>query len=397
MSMKKFLLLLAAVATCASAYAVDAELEYMNQTWKQTAPAWTNYRQGFGMDGAFYVRDMAQKVIARWDENGVDESFALELPEGCTGHAVTKDEAGNIIARVDAGWSGGWLVDEETMALRVFPAEGGDPIDSPLPVEAFTDWGENGRLDYFGFAEGDVMDEGALYITNSGSTKIFKIAFAGGEVDPDNSGVISYSGASLGTANQSVVVNPYTSADGTKHLLFVNRSAAPVDMTFDEENNEYVGKAITLPNRGPSNGIYPFTLGGYDLFVYPAKFGSDVNYLDGFAVAEAGAAEPLASVAATVAAAANGGQVNWLNAEPVAGSDTKATIYQYYPSGYTAVYDFKLKTTITGVKTVNAARQLTGVKYYNVAGVESATPFDGVNIVVNVYNDGSREATKVLR
>lgn len=393
MSMKKFLLLLAAVATCASAYAVDAELEYMNQTWKKEAPAWASYRQGFGMDGAFYVRDMAQKVIARWDENGVDEDFALELPEECTGHAVTKDEAGNIIARIDAGWSAGWQVDEEIMAIRVFPAGVGDPIDSPLPVEAFTDWGENGRLDYFGFAEGDVMDEGALYIINNGSTKVFKIAFSGGEVDPDNSGVIPYSGASLGTANQSVVVNPYTAADGKKHLLFVNRSAAPVDMTFDEDTEEFVGKAISLPNRGATNGIYPFTLGGYDLYLYPTL----PNYYDGFAIAEAGASEPIATYAPTIATNANGGQVNWLNAEPVEGSNTKATIYQYCPGQYTAVYDFKLKTTITGVKTVNAARQLTGVKYYNVAGVESATPFDGVNIMVNVYDDGSREATKVLR
>ncbi len=396
--MKKLLLLLAAVATCASAYAVDAELEYNTQAWKQTAPAWANYRQGFGMDGAFYVRDMSQKIIARWDENGVDENFALELPEECTGHAVTRDEAGNIIARIDNGWSGGWKVGsdetgEPIMALRVFPGATNDFIDSPLPEEAFNDWGENGRLDYFGFAEGDVMSEGALYIINNGSTKIFKIAFVDGEVDPDNSGVISYSGANLGTANQSCVINPYTAADGSRHYLFVNRSAAPVDIVFDEENNEFVGKAISLPNKGACNGIYPFSLGGYDLFLYPTT----PNYLDGFAIAEADAAEPILTVAPTVAANPNGGQVNWLCAEPVAGSNTKATIYQYCPGAYTAVYDFKLKTTITAVKDVNAAKQLTGVKYYNVAGVESATPFDGVNIVVNTYNDGSREATKVLR
>ena len=396
--MKKLLLLLAAVATCASAYAVDAELEYMTRAWKQTAPAWANYRQGFGLDGNFYVRDMANKIIAKWGQDGVDEGFALELPEECTGHAVTCDQAGNIIARIDNGWSGGWklLDDDENpmMALRVFPGGSNDDyIDSPLPEEAFNDWAENGRMDYFGFAEGDVMDEGALYIINQNATKIFRIAFSGGEVDPDNSGVIPYSGASLGTANQSVVVNPYTASDGTRHLLFVNRSAAPIDMAYDEEKDEFVGKTITLPNRGACNGIFPFSLGGYDLFLYPTT----PNYLDGFAIAEAGATEPIAVCEPSVAANPNGGQVNWLNAEPVEGSNTKATIYQYCPGAYTAVYDFKLKTTITAVKDVNAAKQITGVKYYNVAGVESATPFDGVNIMVNIYNDGTREATKVLR
>ena len=34
---------------------------------------------------------------------------------------------------------------------------------------------------------------------------------------------------------------------------------------------------------------------------------------------------------------------------------------------------------------------------YNLAGIESDRPFEGVNIIVTTYTDGSRTSTKVLR
>ena len=51
----------------------------------------------------------------------------------------------------------------------------------------------------------------------------------------------------------------------------------------------------------------------------------------------------------------------------------------------------------TGVEKVDGERELVNVRYYNMMGVESASPFEGVNIVVREYSDGSRIATKVLR
>lgn len=65
------------------------------------------------------------------------------------------------------------------------------------------------------------------------------------------------------------------------------------------------------------------------------------------------------------------------------------------------VYPLNINTTtsvVTGVvKTVEAAKTVKSVRYYNAAGVESATPFSGVNIVVKEFTDGSRATTKVLR
>jgi hypothetical protein len=52
---------------------------------------------------------------------------------------------------------------------------------------------------------------------------------------------------------------------------------------------------------------------------------------------------------------------------------------------------------ITGVENMNISREVVGVKYYNVAGIESDKPFQGVNIVVTRYSDGSTTTTKILK
>jgi hypothetical protein len=37
------------------------------------------------------------------------------------------------------------------------------------------------------------------------------------------------------------------------------------------------------------------------------------------------------------------------------------------------------------------------VKYVNIAGIESAVPFDGLNLVVTTYTDGTKAAAKVIK
>ena len=52
---------------------------------------------------------------------------------------------------------------------------------------------------------------------------------------------------------------------------------------------------------------------------------------------------------------------------------------------------------VTVVKEVVAPRTIVGTSYYNLMGVESDKPFDGLNIVVTTYSDGSRTSKKVMR
>ncbi len=56
---------------------------------------------------------------------------------------------------------------------------------------------------------------------------------------------------------------------------------------------------------------------------------------------------------------------------------------------------------LTAIQTINAdkasgMRTLKCTHYYNMMGVESSTPFQGVNIIVKEYTDGSRESSKAI-
>ena len=51
----------------------------------------------------------------------------------------------------------------------------------------------------------------------------------------------------------------------------------------------------------------------------------------------------------------------------------------------------------SAVANVAAGKAVAGVKYYNVAGQASDKAFDGVNVVVTTYADGTQEVVKVVK
>ena len=51
----------------------------------------------------------------------------------------------------------------------------------------------------------------------------------------------------------------------------------------------------------------------------------------------------------------------------------------------------------TAIESVKNAAQVTGVEYYNLAGVSSNKPFIGMNIIVTRYSDGTTTATKAVK
>ena len=60
------------------------------------------------------------------------------------------------------------------------------------------------------------------------------------------------------------------------------------------------------------------------------------------------------------------------------------------------VYPLRLYDVPTAINTVEATGKAVDVKYYNMMGIESSTPFNGVNIVVTTYDNGTRSNTKKL-
>lgn len=69
------------------------------------------------------------------------------------------------------------------------------------------------------------------------------------------------------------------------------------------------------------------------------------------------------------------------------------------PKAKYVVYPLNLEAgnVSTGVNDVNGTKEVKGVSYFNMMGVESVQPFEGVNIVVTTYTDGTQSAAKVLR
>ena len=59
--------------------------------------------------------------------------------------------------------------------------------------------------------------------------------------------------------------------------------------------------------------------------------------------------------------------------------------------------ELEIRKDLTGVKDVDAAKDVASVTYFNLAGQMSAQPVDGVNIVVTTYTDGTRTTAKVVK
>ncbi|MBQ9584627.1 MAG: hypothetical protein IJR20_01370 [Muribaculaceae bacterium] len=65
---------------------------------------------------------------------------------------------------------------------------------------------------------------------------------------------------------------------------------------------------------------------------------------------------------------------------------------------YVKKYELKPNTSVpTAIAAVDGSAQVESVSYYNAAGIESNKPFDGVNIVVTRYSNGSTTTSKLVK
>jgi len=283
-------------------------------------------RQGFGMNGKFYINSKLNKVD---EETGevvavptiyvLDKTGRIEKTyPGGLNCGITRDEAGNLVIS-DQQFPNNW---DETSTIKVINPETDVTKVYTVPAEI----GMAGRCDFLGFAQGDLMTDGVIYLVSNTTAGVAVMTITDGEVNTDESYNAPCDGLSPTT---NTVVNYYKDVEGNDALLYVTRNAAPVKMTFDGSN--LVGTAFSLPNKGACNGVFPFVWNDTEFFLYPTL----PNYLDGFAIAEADAEAPLYEVAPTYAANPNGIQANWLNAEV---DENGLTIYQYVPGGHVAVY-----------------------------------------------------------
>lgn len=331
--MKK-LLLIAAMA--ALAFGASADGYKFEKMWGQDVSSLylSGARQGFGMDGKFYINDMrfnagdTDYTIYIYGEDGLEAT----LP-GSANAAITRDEAGNIIMMNNTGFAA--HTNDEPWAygasILVFDPMSSESKEYQIPPDALL----SGRCDFLGFAKGNLLEEGQIYLMGGKDNTVFSVlTITDGDIDVDECYHVNND---LVLATTSTVINYYTDVNGEESLLYVTRNAQIYKIPLEDMTD---GTKIVLPNRGPSNGAFPFVWDGKEFFVYPYKGPADANYLDGFAIAEAGAEEPLFVVPATIAAPINGYQCNWVNAEV---DEDGVNIYHYYPGGYIEVYRLSME------------------------------------------------------
>ena len=72
---------------------------------------------------------------------------------------------------------------------------------------------------------------------------------------------------------------------------------------------------------------------------------------------------------------------------------------KYYIAEATCDFTFYANDTNnhTGLNSVIVDRSVTGVTYYNMMGQASDSPFDGMNIIVTRYSDGTTSTAKVIK
>ena len=337
-------------------------------------------RQGFGMNGKFYINNKADQKVVVVDENGIANTEYA----GGTNCGITRDEAGNIVIS-NAAFPGAWV--EAT--IKVINPETNEVKEYTVPEEC----GLLGRCDFIGFAKGNLMEDGALYLTGGNTNNangdpftdgVAIMTITGGEVSVDE----CYTAACDGLVGQtSTVINYFKDIDGEDALIYAYRSGNPSKLMFDGDN--LTATPIVLPGKGHANGIFPFIWEGKEYYIYPIM----PDYQNGFAIAEDGAEEPIVVVPTSVAANANGFQCDWLNAEV---DQAGVTIYQYYPGGNITVY--RLTNNTGGIEELisDTNKVVAGVRYYNIMGQEM-TEINGLTIVVTTYTDGSHSAVKVFK
>ena len=87
-------------------------------------------------------------------------------------------------------------------------------------------------------------------------------------------------------------------------------------------------------------------------------------------------------------------EIYLVNGDVTSVNELSNSNYYITKVSHTIVQDPNLST---GVEDVDAEKTVAGVTYYNLLGVSSDRPFEGVNVVVTTYTDGTKSSKKILK
>lgn len=366
---------------CDTAYIFNRELGNLPVNFPSgldtDASAYKSAQQACVIDGVFYTNNYTTGDLLAFNENGwVEHGYAA----GTNSHGICTDDAGNLIQRAD-----GLSKTPNTMILY--------QKGSKTPVTVTFELINNGQTNFIS-ASGDVFSQegGYVYFFPNTQQIVNIVHIAGGKVmDVMASGALSIAGSTAG------VVYPVN--NDPEHFIYQVRSNGYY-LYNKEDKGAYVtgSSSTTQPNRNSSLGGAMFTLDGHKLFIHA----SGTNYNGGFTIKDMNANK--ASILSMPVLGTGGYYANpsvgaWFKVEPI--DDQHVWLYEYCQGNGYAKYQIYVgepyEPKPTAVTDVDASKSVKSISYYNLAGMQSATPFSGLNIVVTTYADGSKSSKKVMK
>ena len=329
-------------------------------------------------DGVFYVNNYTTSELITYNENG-------EIPNkfnnaGTNSHGICFDDAGNLIQRADG-------ITSTPNKLIIY--RNGDASDRTEITFALNEPGQTNFIT----ASGDVMSEsgGYVYFFPNKQTVMNAVRIAEGAVKE----VITSGKLSI-TASTAGIIYPI---NGPQHFIYQVRANGYYLYNKEDKGAYVAGSATTTaPGRNSSVGGAYFTIAGHKLFLHS----SGSNYNGGFTIKDMSANK--ASIFTQPVLGTGGYNANpttgaWYAVEPI--DENHCWLYEYCMGNGYAKYQVYVGEpyvdTPTGVQEVNTDKAVSHITYYNLSGMQSATPFEGVNIVVTTYTDGTRTAQKMMK
>ena len=294
-----------------------------------------------------------------------------------------------------------WCKDQGNVSIAKTEKHEGQVDYMAMMTGRTTDWDQSNWvvLDF-----GEVNGSNVIEMANNGINKYIKPATVTGTLTDKLNYTIQVKSGALQTEEETVTYEPNTMCTVNfleKNLTLTDESTGPQSV----ENGDYY-YFLNPKVQEYVNITYAVWVGG-NTFVVPQRTWPSVN-MDDFDGAFT---------------------VNWGNMPPV--ELTVGKVYHFhgivwrtegsnygprYPAPTTTapkpdmeassnleVYPVDLTAAnvndhiVTAVANVTASREVESVEYYNVAGLHSSKPFDGVNIVVTRYTDGTISTAKVVK
>lgn len=393
--MKKTLLFAFALSM-GMANVANAQSDFtLTRDWKtNTTAKGSDARQGCYTNGKFYIQNRPVGEIEIWDQTG--KIGTLPSTDKSTG--ICADDAGNIIVTNVTEFAFG-TESGTTRPVRIYPNGAAPATDldlflaCPPPGSLSSDM----RCDYFGHAQGNVMDaDGGVLVWNVNRRKYLNVLpIKSGVQDDDNTLAIlndkCFVNPVEGLAAQIPAISGLSSVVAFKYgdeycmdCRFVGLKGVEVSTDADENleatiKNDYTtGQSIWSFDPAYSCHVLGntlFEMGGEKYIVAMIQYKTgDAERVSSFAVVRASDGEKVAVWGAKdndPGIAAKTAGANWITAVPV--DDNKTELYQYFPAenegeAWIAKYTFTKNSSVEGVDAAPKAKVIGGNGVISVAG-----------------------------